>query len=36
MSPCEMLDGMRDLIQGLSLSPRARPEEAPPLAEAAA
>ena len=37
MSPCEMLDGMRDLIQGLSLSPLSRPEETPPVvAEAAA
>ena len=41
MSPCEMLDGMRDLVHGLSASPQARPEddadeEAPALKEAAA
>lgn len=43
MSPCEMLDGMRDLVQGLSISPQARPEPEPeaeldaaPLSEAAA
>jgi hypothetical protein len=43
MSPCEMLDGMRDLVQGLAVSPQARPDPegdnapvAPPLREAAA
>ena len=41
MSPCEMLDGMRDLVHGLSASPQARPDdeaddEAPALKEAAA
>jgi hypothetical protein len=40
MSPCEMLDGMRDLVHGLSASPQARPDEGeaepPSLSEAAA
>jgi hypothetical protein len=43
MSPCEMLDGMRDLVQGLAVSPQARSEsqgegetQPPPLREAAA
>jgi hypothetical protein len=31
MSPCDMLDGMRDLVQGLSISTLARPEAALPL-----
>ena len=41
MSPCEMLDGMRDLVHGLSASPQARPDPdgdnapvAPPLRDA--
>ena len=34
MSPSDMLDGMRDLIQGLSSSPQTKPEpEAEPEAE---
>ncbi len=36
MSPCDMLDGMRDLIQGLSVPPAPRREEIPALREAAA
>jgi len=41
MSPCEMLDGMRDLVQALVISPQSRPEaepepEAAALSEAAA
>ncbi len=39
LSPCEMLDGMRDLVHGLSVSPQARAgktEIEPPVSEAAA
>lgn len=35
MSPCEMLDGMRDLVQALSLSPQSRPEAETPSEVAA-